>query len=937
MFRYSTRSHGGIFTHLLIVIFCCLAGLDPSVALAQELNQLTSGQSTFRPVVSGGHVLWYGGPGPLVSVTLKDSSGSQETITANADVLFTGPPDLDEHGNVVYIEKVNGVHQIYLARADTRLRLTDNADIPGSPTLGLGTDKGITGWPRVANGRVVFCDLDGDVFLYDPNGPLIRQINDSAEQRANSRDVNPFSGLAARKIFEFDGRTIVWFHRGPLSSNLGADMTIYMAKPFEDPSPQVVTRFHAWVPGDLFIAPGSLVDPFFVACGDQVAWQYWRPTHLIPGRPEMRTTFNDGIIEYYDGTSVGTIRAAGPIGPRSIRIHNGQVAWYENAIRTEDPERIYQYNGIGIVEVASFSSPPADAPIGSRWWVSVRSVDTNLGHVAWLAQEVECQSLLPGFLGEFCAPVPTNRMGLFTSNSGVTPVAIIDTIAGAGNEDFGSGLYAFVAHTGVGVSDILSYRVQEVSTESNVTLRLNDTQAKWTLADIAGDRRVKIDTFTLSTTPLDCGATLSEGVDILGMTVEGKVVSGINAALSDVETLRLYYDTDKDGDFAGEPLLAETTFEDENATFVFDNALPIYPGLEEQLILVYDLADMICPCNRYECSLSADNIEAITITTGSTPTKTGTSQGKVIFPDPTFTMYSPDEMFGGDEQAAFAGVKLPKKLGIRVANFPIECGQAKFAISNETVIGISQATLIGPEGNAPIVTLPFVQDDQDAVVEVEMILGEADGLYIVEGSIDFTQPANCETPYHLFREHAGRLKLEIVDAGDAGFYDAGAFGADPASRTVTLTSDYERLSIGGERRVATTADGASMLLIRAELVGFTEAPAAEVEFSLNGNAESGFLTTQFDTVIPPPSGSSSARAHWQSTSAGVYAIALFTPPERIADSSAIDVSLHFRATTTLPSDPTTVQEVTEDIALRRAPILFVHGMWANKTTWGAAY
>ncbi|NQV34517.1 MAG: alpha/beta fold hydrolase, partial [Phycisphaeraceae bacterium] len=82
---------------------------------------------------------------------------------------------------------------------------------------------------------------------------------------------------------------------------------------------------------------------------------------------------------------------------------------------------------------------------------------------------------------------------------------------------------------------------------------------------------------------------------------------------------------------------------------------------------------------------------------------------------------------------------------------------------------------------------------------------------------------------------------------------------------------------------------------------------------------------------------SSARAHWQSTSAGVYAIALYTPPERIADSSAIDVSLHFTATTILPSDPTTVQEVTGDIALRRAPILFVHGMWANKTTWGAAY
>ena len=932
-----TRTQEGLFTYSLIVLLNCLATLGPGGAHAQGLNQLTSGQSTFRPVVNNGRVLWYSIRGPVVSVMLDEGSGAPLTITADPDLLFTGPPDLDEFGNVVYVEKRDGAHQVVLARDGTHLRLTDNPTIPGSPSIGLGTDKGVTGWPRISNGRVVFCDVDGDVFLYDPNGPLIRQINTSDADRANTREEDPFSGMAARKIFEFDGSTVVWFHRGPLSASLATDITVYMAKPFENASPQAVTTFHAWMPGDRFVSPGLVVDPFFVACGDQVAWQYWPPTHLIPGRPDLRTTFDDGIIEYYDGTSVRTIRAAGPVAIRSIRIHNGQVAWYENAIEPEDPEKIYQFDGSGITEVASFPSPPFDAPIGSRWWISIRDVDTNLGHVAWLAQEVECQTLFPGLFDDFCAPVPTQRIGLFTGDTGLSPVATFNAFAG-GSGDFSGGLYAFLAHTEIGVSgDVMSYQVQKVSQDTNVTLELKDTRPQWTLADLAGERRIVADAFKLSATLLDCGASSSEAIDILAMTVKGQAVSGIDANLSDVESLKLYYDTNRDGDFVGEPLLAETTFVDANATFQFEKALTVYPGVETHLVLVYELTDALCPCNRYESSLAAEDIDAVTQNTGSTPTKAGQSRGKIIFPEPKFTMYAAEEMFGGDEQAAFAEVRLPKKLGIRVANFPIECGQAMFSISDETVIGISRATLIGPEGNAPSVTLPFVQDDEDAVAEIEMILGMEDGLYVVEASIDYTQPASCESPTHLFREHAGRLLLEIVDASNPNFYDAGAFGADPASRTVTLTSDYERLSGGGDRRVAVTADGESMLLIRAKLVGFTEAPAAEVEFTLNGGDELGFLTTQLGTVIPPTSGSSSALTSWQATGAGVIAIALYTPPNRIADSGAIDLSLTFKAETTLPSDPSTVQEITEAIALRRPPILFVHGMWADKTTWGSAY
>ncbi|MCH7920548.1 MAG: hypothetical protein IIC50_21525 [Planctomycetes bacterium] len=59
-----TRTQEGLFTYSLIVLLNCLATLGPGGAHAQGLNQLTSGQSTFRPVVNNGRVLWYSIRGP---------------------------------------------------------------------------------------------------------------------------------------------------------------------------------------------------------------------------------------------------------------------------------------------------------------------------------------------------------------------------------------------------------------------------------------------------------------------------------------------------------------------------------------------------------------------------------------------------------------------------------------------------------------------------------------------------------------------------------------------------------------------------------------------------------------------------------------------------------------------------------------------------------
>lgn len=900
---------------------------------SQDLNRLTTGEYTFRPMVDNGRILWYSSFGPTVSVVLYDGSATR-TIVTDADVVFTGPPDLDEHGNVVYIKKEGDKHQVFLYDGTTHLQLSDNPDIPGSPSIGLGTDQRITGWPRVANKHVVFRDTGGNVFLYDPNRQTIRQINPSDAQAANVREGDHLSGIPDRKIFEFDGGTIVWFHEDVIRQGFESEMTIYVAKPPYDNPPEAITVFRAWTPGNFGPVKGLLMDPFFVACRDQVAWQYIPPTNLIPDFPGYRLSSDDTIINYYNGHSVSTIRGAGPVAVRSIRIHDGQVAWYEDASEPVNAEKVFLFNGTNISQVASFPDPRPDEPLGKRRWTDICSVDINLGQVAWLAQELECQEF---FLPDVCYFLPTGRFGLFTGSSGPDPLAVLEAPLGAGSADFESGLYAFVGHVGPGISDVFSYQVIETPTETNATLRLDDTKPEPTLARFDEDKTVVADGFKL-TVAGDCSVTLSEGVDITAMTFSGRALSGIDADMTDIENVRLYLDFDADGEFTDDLLLGEGTFVDANVTFSLVPSLVLPPGSEAHFVLVYDLVDSVCPCNRYESLLVAHDIEATTTESQTVPVRVGSSTGRIILPEPRFVMFSSKEMFGGDEQADFVKSKLPEKLGIRVENFPIKCGQARFEMSNQLGIGINNASLAGPDGNSPRVTLPFVQDGQDAVAEIEMTLGDKDGLYAVEAAIKFTEPAKCESPMHVFRERAGRIVLEVVDAGNPKFYDATKISGDQPTWEVTISDDYRnRLSKGGKTCVATTTDGCSMLLIRAKLVAFSEPPPGEVEFSLSGAGEVGSLTTSLGIVIPPSSGATTAQAEWKKTPHGVYAFALYTPPVNFGDRNAATRTVTLTVQYTLPSDPGNIQEATTDLTLYRPPILFVHGMWSDDSTWGPAY
>ena len=92
--------------------------------------------------------------------------------------------------------------------------------------------------------------------------------------------------------------------------------------------------------------------------------------------------------------------------------------------------------------------------------------------------------------------------------------------------------------------------------------------------------------------------------------------------------------------------------------------------------------------------------------------------------------------------------------------------------------------------------------------------------------------------------------MEIVDASNPNFYDAGAFGADPASRTVTLTSDYERLSGGGDRLHAATAATAQQVAKKIE-AGFGVRVLKVRRSQVDGRAV--YLVTVMNPGGPPRS------------------------------------------------------------------------------------
>ncbi|MBI4468570.1 MAG: hypothetical protein HY650_04520 [Acidobacteria bacterium] len=723
---------------------------DPAYGFTQSegVNQLTFGQTASRPVVKNGRIAWYVGTGtttPTVGVMLADLRGggppSIVEIVRDAEAVFTGPPDLDEHGNVVYVKRVSGRHQVFLFDGSSHLQLTENPAIPGSPVIGLGTDKVSPGWPRVANQHVVFRDGAGNVFLYDPNLRSIRPINRTAGETANTSDGRIRSPIYAEvKEFEFDGRHIVWLHEDVITERLESNMTVYLAEPPYE-APRKLTEFRAWIPVGAPLGTGAIGYPFFVACADKVAWQYY-----------PRTVPNEVNIGYHDGTAARAIRNASPVLVQSLRIHKEQLAWIETPPRPVDADKVFLYDGAQILELASLPDPPGIAPVGTRFWTGIHDVEIFLGEVVWLAREVECRGLVP----PLCTALPTNRQAIFSSRGGSSPVVEFVAQGGAGVADFDNGIYSFRAGFQPTSSDVAYYQVSETRTDTNATLILTDTTHEAVSVGRAGERTVAVDGFKLSVTAKDCGGEVTEGVSVSSLAFDANPLTD-NAAK--IRSGQLFDDADANGLLSpGDILLSEAMFPADSSTLTFTLGTPITitPGGEKHLLLVYLLAEPVCPCQYYPSTLSASGIQSTTTMTQTTPIVTGGPSTGLAVVDPL----KQDDLLvvSGDDQTGCLDSKLAKELVMKVKGFPAKCGNAVFQITSPSP---TTATL---DGGGTMAAVPFVQDGQDATAKTGLTLGKEISEYVITVTVDFEGPTvgtQCHNLQTMFKESAVEADLNI--------------------------------------------------------------------------------------------------------------------------------------------------------------------------------
>ncbi|MEO1438222.1 MAG: hypothetical protein AAFV80_21955, partial [Bacteroidota bacterium] len=314
----------------------------------------------------------------------------------------------------------------------------------------------------------------------------------------------------------------------------------------------------------------------------------------------------------------------------------------------------------------------------------------------------------------------------------------------------------------------------------------------------------------------------------------------------------------------------------------------------------------------------------------------GASEGRIILPKPEFKAFAPNAFYQGDGQAWFEEQILPEELGIRIREFPIRCGEAQFTILPPHRINHAKLIKDNQEGTTLIV--PFIQDQDDAVAMVQMQLGDRSGLYNVNATVKGAAPDQCEQPYFIFREFAGRMKVELVDLNNLSWLNSNVQpGGDPSGRStteVTLNADPTLLATGGTLVSAASADGTSALLIRAKLVNWQgPVPPGPVQFSIAGS-NIGHLTSNFEGVLPLEGGQLQCTMDWQETPAGIYAFAVYTPPLNYSDPS-YDRKVDLKVSYQPPEGE--IMEIEDEIRLYRAPVLFVHGMWSSPSTWGPRF
>ncbi|MEM6328000.1 MAG: hypothetical protein AAF791_12855, partial [Bacteroidota bacterium] len=798
--------------------FLVLLAVFASASVAAQSIQ-TLAPSGFQPVTSNNRVIWTNGPTPDAQ-TLYLWDGT-ETVTVDTRISggLVGWPDLDADGTVTYLKVVSGRYELMVRDADGIRQITRSGLQGSDVDLGRPADEKKGGFPRIAAGRVVFMSADGDVHLYEPGFDVVRRISTRNDQNAvvttqDQRAIMQMTGI--KPVFEFDGETIVWKHQSP-GGGQSSSFTIWRADELTGWQPRALTSFEAATPREINAAiAGTVGDPDVVACGDDVAWTYRAPASVPSDVPAQYQGYlaldSDVVVGYHNGTEATTL-AQGDIKPLSLAVSGGTVGWIEMRESGDREFSLIRSFADGTrepVTVKTSPDPPAQAPGGSEFWTSPVGLQMHGSEMVWFEDRVTCQAAnLPGIPEGYCIYNPAESRGVFSRSSPSAPQRIVELETLMPGGSFDGGRYAWRAFDG------------SIKTTELISVVAGGAQLMDLLPNrvrlVEESRTRVVDVFSISATGGGGGCTPvadGEGATVSGLTLSIEAESGVLADLSDIAALRVIRDTDRDGQRdEGEPVLAEVGAVAERQTLTFSQPLQVTP--EDPAVLLVELqmreAAEMCPCNRYTVSLRGSDVQA-----GAARVQ-GESVGTLVLPPPTFAFTA------GDAQVGLPGAELPESFGFGVDNFPARCGQARFRLVNQSP-GDDAVLLDETGAEHTEIVMPLDENQGASQAEVDLRLASQPGRSFVEASLVFPEGSTCEPPTYTFVHRAGEFTLQVVDANDPQFTEHVADSSHPDYRTwsSSMASDPEALAFGGETRVGSTADGASPLLLRAHLLGFTE-------------------------------------------------------------------------------------------------------------------
>ncbi len=948
-------------TVLLIASFILTAFMP---VLGQMVN-VTTGKFTYRPVVKNGRIMWFESLDPTRNTgrarVFVYENGKYTTVTSDASVSFPGWPDIDEDGNVAYMKNVGTSHQVFVydPNAKREIQITNNPAIDNSSiSMGLGSAKVYTGFARISDGDVVFRDQAGHIYLYEGRNKLIRKITTDVGHVANLGDDDDNKGSTGVsvplnghvKYFEFDGEHIVWMHE-ERTAGTNAKVTIYMARSIEGFVPKQIASFDAWVPNDNTVLPGKLWNPYFEMCNGSVVWQYV-PVASGPLPRGLPTSFGGNLddmrVGFYENGVVKEISRGTAVQPQSVRILAGKVSWWQVRKKTEGRSvakfhEVVTFGSGGTQTVASYPEPPKQANLTDTFWDSVTDVEIVGDDVLWTMTQVECfqQFKMPLTNEPYCMYKPTNQIGFFLASSGTSePFRQMTKEMFAGGGELDRGLYAFFSVPSPAVRDISALNIQggPIGTARDavtVTDLKQPNLRKWKVDE--KERKQVSDAFSISYDAVaGCStAAVRDELTLESVTLDVSAQSSPTARMEDIQSVALYSDEDGNGqlDIGTDKLLGRRSLPSAEIVFTFSgDGIKIRKNIPKYFLVEIAIKDDVCPCGKYSVTVAGEKL-GFRKSDGEIK-GSGRSTGGFQMPEAEI------KEFSGDEQSDLPGRRLPEKLAVVFRNFPIRCGKIRFQNTSKPR-GLAAWLSDGSRNSNVELLVTPTQIGRDARGEISLELGPFPGLYTLTASIEMEGNTVCNNEQHFFREHAGKMIVQTLDMNNPDFYTAIADTSNPEFDTwkTTMTSDVNKLSKGGEGRNAVIADGASMLLIRAKLLGFTEPPEGDVNFSFTFGSNVGHLSRGLGEQIPAYNGGTSVSAKWVKAGGGIYAFALYTPPK---DFGYVQKQLQvpanhreFRLNVTYdPGGSRERLEWQQFFKLYKPSTMLIHGLWSGPATWG---